>query len=86
MHRDVQQLGTLQRGGGCSPIPLPPGHHLVDADEEAGKQVPEAVEEAGDHAAKGQVGGDVHRHHTIEPAINLSQTCITPSAAERVFA
>ena len=54
------------RGWGHSPVPLPPGDHLVDADEEAGKQVPEAVEEAGDDAAKGQVRRDVHRHHSIE--------------------
>lgn len=73
----IRHVVVSNKGQGCLPVPLPPGHHLIDADEEASKQVPEAVEEAGDDAAKGQVGSDIHRHDTIESAACKSQCAET---------
>ena len=58
--------------------PLPPAGHLTHTNQETGEQIPQPVEEAGQHICQTEVGSDVHphdsiEHHQVECAVNDEQ-------------
>lgn len=58
--------------------PLPPASHLAHTNQESGEQIPQPVEEAGQHICQAEVSSDIHphdpvEHHQVECAVNDEQ-------------